>query len=328
MEVIAKSWTWQKEGEPADLVLKDKRTRTLRDNDVLIQNTVIGINPVDWKLIEWGYPDWEPNTTPGVDGAGIILAVGKNMTHLRIGSRVCYHTDLSKDGSFSTHTVVSGFALMSIPDKVNNEAAATFSCPCLTAWQAFQKVPDLAGRKVLISSAGGAVGYFLTQLLLQANAKVFIVASTKHHSDFLQMGVSGVADYKGINWQKSILNYLHVGLFDVLYDTVNGSHASELASMLSYYGHLVAIQDRLDSNPIKAFTTISIHEVALGAIHKYGSYKQITELKRDGESLLHSIGNGTLKLREYSISDFNNLPAHLAEMKQNHSSTKYLIRVL
>lgn len=328
MEITAKSWTWQKKGEPTDLVLKEKQVRVLNDNEVLIQNTVIGLNPVDWKLIEWGHPNWNSDSVPGVDAAGIIIAVGKNMTHLRIGTRVCYHTDLSKDGSFSTHTIVSGFALMSIPEKLSDEAAAAFPCPCLTAWQAFCKVPNMAGKNVLVSGAGGSVGYFLTQLLLEANAKVFVTASAKHHAEFLKMGCVKAVDYKDKNWKQTIVDPLQGNLFDAAFDMVNGKHATELAPLLGYYGHLISIQDRVDQNPLAAFTTcISLHEIALGAFHKYASSQQIAELMQAGEVLLNKIGNGTLKLRENSVSSFDNLPIHLAEMKKNHSSTKYLIKI-
>ena len=328
MEIKAKSWCWQKKGEPTDLILKEKAIREIGDNEVLIQNRVIGLNPVDWKLIEWGHPEWKPDSVPGVDGMGIILKVGRNMNHLRIGSRVCYHTDLSKDGSFSPHTIVSGHALMYVPDKLSDTAAASFPCPSLTAWQAFQKIPNIAGKKVLVSGAGGSVGYFLTQLLLEANARVYVTASKKHHAEFLKMGVIQAVDYKDNKWKEAIKNRLNGNSFDAIIDTVSGEHATGMASLLGYYGHLVAIQDRVGQSPLPAFTTcISLHEVALGAFHKYGSPQQITELMQQGELLLHKIASGTLRIRDNKVETFDNLAKHLAEMKANNIQTKYLIKV-
>lgn len=328
MELKAKSWTWHKKGEPSDLILEEKTIRPLGDHEVLIQNTVIGLNPVDWKLIESGNPAWKSGSTPGVDAAGIIVAVGNKMTHLKVGARVCYHTDLSKDGSFSTHTIVSGFALMSIPQNVSDESAAAFPCPSLTAWQALTKIPDLSGKNVLVSGAGGSVGYFLTQLLLHAKAKVYVTANPKHHTEFLNMGVLKAIDYKESNWKQLILDSANGNLFDVVFDTVSGAHASGLVSLLAYYGHLVSIQDRVDKNPLGAFTTcISLHEIALGAIHQYGSAKQMAQLMLNGEKLLSRVGNGELRQRDSSINSFGNLSEHLAKMKKDNSSTKYLIKI-
>ncbi|QIQ20428.1 zinc-binding dehydrogenase [Zophobihabitans entericus] len=326
MKLTAKSWTWQHKGEPTDLVLKDKVIPTLNDNEVLIKNTAIGLNPVDWKLIEWGHSQWQPDTVPGVDAAGVIIATGKNMQHWRIGTRVCYHTDLSKDGSFSTHTIVSGIAILPIPDYITDEAAAAFPCPSLTAWQAFEKIPALAGKTVLVSSAGGSVGYLLTQLLIQANARVYVTASTKHHAEFLAMGVIKAVDYKQADWQNQMLQALHGNHFDAAFDMVNGEHAASLVKLLGYYGHLVSVQDRVEQNPVPAFTTcVSLHEIALGAFHKFASPEQITRLMRDGDNLLKQIGQA-FKQRNLSVDTFDNLPKHLAEMKKSHSSTKYIVK--
>lgn len=328
MDITAESWCWQKKGEPTDLILKEKRIRELGETEVLIQNTTIGLNPVDWKLIGWGHPEWSADSVPGVDGAGIIIAVGRKMTHLRIGTRVCYHTDLSKDGSFATHTIVSGYALMSIPDKVSDLAAAAFPCPSLTAWQAFSKVPDMKGRNVLVSGAGGSVGYFLTQLLINAGAYVSVTAAPKHHDTFLKMGTRSVIDYKTADWKDKIKISLNGNLFDAVFDTVNGEHAASLAPLLGYYGHLVSIQDRVEKAPLSAFTTcISLHEIALGAFHKYGSHKQVAELMQDGEMLLNKIGAGILSQRQQSVDNFENLPQHLAKMKENNTETKYIIQI-
>ena len=327
-EIKAKAWIWQQKGEPTDLVLKDKLLKPLADDEVLIQNTVIGLNPVDWKFIEWGSPAWKSGIVPGVDATGIVISVGRNMQHVKIGSRVCYHTSLTKDGSFSTHTIVSGFALMAIPSNVSDYAAAAFPCSGLTAYQALNKIPDIGGKNVLVSGAGGSVGYYLTQLLLKNKAKVFVTASKKHHKDFIDLGVVKAYDYKDANWSKILYDDLGEDKLDAVFDTVNGKHAESLASLLGYYGHLVSVQDRVEMNPVNIFTTcISLHEVALGAFHQYGSKKQIANLMNSGEDLLRYIGNGTLKQREYSIDNFANLPLHLAKMKKENNSTKYIIRI-
>lgn len=322
------SWQWQKKGEPENLVLKESNIPELGKDEILIQNTFIGLNPVDWKLIENGHPDWEINHIPGVDGAGIVIKVGDNMEHLQLVSRVCYHTDLSKAGSFSTHTIVKGNSIMTIPNNLNDAAAAAFPCPSLTAFQAFQKIPSLLNKKVLVSGAGGSVGYFLTQLLLESGAKVYVTAGKLHHQEFLKMGVLKVLDYKDKDWKKEMKKSLQGNLFDVVFDTVSGAHAEGLLDLVSYYGHMVAIQDRIKENLLSPFTTcVSLHEIALGAFHKYASQQQIAHLLQNGEKLLCKIRTGILKQREFKITTFDRLPQHLAEMKKNNLSTKYLVKL-
>lgn len=77
---------------------------------------------------------------------------------MRPGARVAYHTSLSRSGSFARHTIVAARCVFPIPDSVSDLAAAAVPCPGLTAWMARAKVPDVAGRDVLVSGAGGAVG--------------------------------------------------------------------------------------------------------------------------------------------------------------------------
>lgn len=322
------SWNWQKKTEPRDLVLGETDIPILGDDDVLIQNTYIGLNPVDWKLIVNGHPKWQPGHVPGVDGAGIVVQVGKNMEHIQLSARVCYHTSLINNGSFATHTVVNGNRIMAIPAILSDAAAAAFPCPGLTAWQAFQKLPAIQNKHVLINSAGGSVGYFLAQLLLENGARVFVTASEYHHNDFYNMGVLQVVDYKHTDWKTLIKKAAHGQPFDAVFDTVNGASAAGLMDMLGYYGHIVAIQDRVAENPIRPFTTsVSVHEIALGAFHQFATEKQINQLMQEGERLLQQIGNGKFKQRSLAVADFETLNTHLQEMKDQRSATKYVVKI-
>ncbi len=104
---------------------------------------------MDWKLIEYGHSNWQDGQVPGVDGMGTIVALGANVSHLRPGARVAYHTDLRHHGSFARHTRVPARALLPVPDALSDEAAAALPCPGLTAWQALAKLPRLHGKRCL-----------------------------------------------------------------------------------------------------------------------------------------------------------------------------------
>lgn len=142
------------------------------------------------------------------------------------------------------------------------------------------------------------------------------------------MGVSKAVDYKNDDWKNEIKEALPGSNFDVIFDTVSGNNASQLLDLAAYYGHIVAIQGRVDTNPLPPFSTcVSLHEIALGAFHRFASEKQTVQLMTDGEKLLQQISTGKLKLRDQKISSFDRLPTHLAEMKHTNSSYKYLIEV-
>lgn len=323
------AWTWNGGNQPLDLIKKEVVLRDLEEGEILIANSYIGLNPVDWKLLNGGgNPLWQENHIAGVDGAGIVVAVHQSMQRIPIGARVCYHADLTENGSFATHTIVKGNRIMFIPNSLSDISAAAFPCPNLTAWQALKKIPAVKGKNVLVNGAGGSVGYFLTQLLLQQGAKVFVTASSKHHADFYNVGVQFAVDYKKEDFKNILLKQLHDNRFDVVFDTVNGKSASNLADLLGYYGHIVSIQDRISANPLPAFTTaISMHEISLGAFHKYATKEQIAILMQEGTLLMDQIGNGELLQRNIQVSEFKYLNEMLQELKDNPSDIKRVIKV-
>ncbi|WAW10023.1 zinc-binding dehydrogenase [Oxalobacter vibrioformis] len=321
------AWCWHEKGEPTDLILESVELGNLAADEVLVENRIISLNPVDWKLIEWGHPEWKDRHIPGVDGMGIITALGENVCHLEKGMRVCYHADLTRNGSFSRHIRMKANTLMRVPDNCSDEDAAAFPCPSLTAWQAFQKTPSLKGKNVLVNSAGGSVGYFLTQLLLKEGAHLVVTASEKHHEHLIRLGVQHAVDYRDPDWLHNLGEIRPAG-FHAAFDMVSGEAATQLAGLLDYYGHLVAVQDRVEKNPVAPFTTcISLHEIALGAFHRFVNPEQVHELMSTGERLLHAVGQGEYLLREQTADVFENLPQHLAKMKKARHDLKYLIRV-
>lgn len=51
-------------------------------SEVIVANQIISLNPLDWKMIERGHPDWQPGHIPGVDGMGIVVARGAGVRRL------------------------------------------------------------------------------------------------------------------------------------------------------------------------------------------------------------------------------------------------------
>jgi threonine dehydrogenase-like Zn-dependent dehydrogenase len=123
------AWCWHAPGEPTQLTLTDLPLSPLAPDEVLVANRVIAFNPVDWKLMEYGHSNWQDGQVPGVDGMGTIVALGANVSHLRLGARVAYHTDLRHQGSFARHTQVPARALLPVPDALSDEAAAVPASP-------------------------------------------------------------------------------------------------------------------------------------------------------------------------------------------------------
>lgn len=160
-----RAWVHHETGAPDVLRLEERSLPVPGNGDVLVRNRAIGLNPVDWKFVEWGHPSWEWPHVPGVDGAGEVEALGDGVHHIAPGARVAYHNDLVRPGSFAEYTVVPARVLIPLPAELPFVAAATIPCPALTAFQAVSKVPLGPGaHHVLVTGASGAVGGALLQL--------------------------------------------------------------------------------------------------------------------------------------------------------------------
>ncbi|MBB2928002.1 zinc-binding dehydrogenase [Paraburkholderia silvatlantica] len=319
-----RAWIWTPGAGLDGLQLIRKPLSQPGPGQVLVANRAIALNPVDWKICELGHSDWHQGTVPGVDGAGTIASIGEDVD-LRLGTRVAYHQSLSRDGSFAEYSLLDASLLMHLPGNLEYAAAAAVPCPALTAWQALAKVAVGASTDVLVTGAGGAVGFYLAQLAVQRGLRVWATAGEKHHARLKQLGVVKVFDYQASDWPARLQAALGDRPLHALFDTVSAAHASNLAPLLGYNGHLVCIQDRQETAPLAAFSTaISLHEVALNSIHTRGRLLDRQALKVDGEILLQMVADGRLLAPERLNFVFEALPEALRQLKDGSSSGKWV----
>ena len=320
-----RSWQWQKPGEPDGLRLVSGPVPAPGPGEVVVENHAIALNPVDWKLIAAGHRDWQPGHVPGVDGAGRIIAVGEGVP-LEIGTRVAYHQFIGKSGSFATHTRLSAEAVLRIPDGLTEIVAAALPCPGITAWQALNKVPEKAGRDVLVIGAGGAVAQYLVQLALVCQYRVWATAAPRHHAHLLDLGVAGVFDYRDESWRAALQAAIGMRKLYAAFDTVSGAHAASLAPMLGYGGHLVCIQDRVEHHPLPPFSSaVSLHELALGSIHEYGVRADWVEFRTAGERMLQQLAMRTLSAPAIVTQPFEALPESLTALKAGQPGKRIIL---
>jgi len=318
------AWTWTPGAGLDGLKQSRLPLPTPGPDEVLVANTAIALNPVDWKMIDWGRDDWLDGQVPGVDGVGMVIAVG-NEVNLRAGARVAFHQSLTRGGSFAEYTLLRARAVYPVPDALDDATAASLPCPGLTAWQALEKLPACGNRDVLVTGAGGAVGYLLAQLALQRGLRVWVTAAAKHRDHLLQLGIAGVFDYRDAQWSAHLREVLGPRRLHGIFDTVSGNHAASLAPLLGYNGHLVCIQDRQESAPLPAFSNaISLHEVALNSIHAHGETLDWQALHHAAASLMQGVADGQLQAPAKQLFTFDELPEALRRLKSGEGSGKWI----
>jgi len=139
------------------------------------------MNPLDQAIASGAFSERLHATFPlilGVDVAGVVEAVGDGPAPYSIGDRV--FGQLLTPGSLGAYAdyvaVAADATVADVPDAVSMEVAASLPTPGVTALQLARSLEPSAAKTVAVVGAGGAVGGFLTQLLVASGARVLAVA--------------------------------------------------------------------------------------------------------------------------------------------------------
>ncbi len=210
-------------GSPDVLRCEEIEKPTAGDNEVLIKVRAASVNPFDWHFMR-GTPyivrimaglRKPKDKRLGVDVAGQVEAVGRNVTHFKPGDAVFG----ACRGAFAEYACSSESALVMKPDNVTFEQAASVPVAAFTALQGLRDKGHLQpGQKVLINGAAGGVGTFAVQVAKWCGAEVTGVCSTRNVDMVRSIGADRVIDYTQEDFTKSGQRY------DLFFDGV-GNHS-------------------------------------------------------------------------------------------------------
>ncbi len=226
----------------ANLKLADIEKPTPKDDQILVRVRAASVNPYDWHFVEgtpkimraMGVGLRKPKDIQlGVDFAGTVEAVGKNVTQFKPGDDVFG----GRDGAFAQY--VSRRAVGSValkPAGLTFEQAASINIAGITALQGVRdKGKVQPGQKVLINGASGGVGTFAVQLAKSFGAEVTGVCSTRNIELVQSLGADHVIDYTKEDFTKGEQKY------DVILDNVANHSLSECRRILTPNGMYVMI---------------------------------------------------------------------------------------
>jgi NADPH:quinone reductase-like Zn-dependent oxidoreductase len=218
-----KAIVYHRYGSPDVLQWEEIEKPTPGDNEVLIRVRAASVNPLDWHFMR-GMPYvvripaglLKPKVTGlGVDVAGQVEAVGRNVTQLKPGDEVFG----SCRRAFAEYVCASESSLVMKPDNVTFEQAASVPVAAFTALQGLRDKGHIQPRqKVLINGAAGGVGSFAVQIAKSFGADVTGVCSTRNMVMVRSIGADQVIDYTQEDFTKSGQRY------DLLFDAV-GNHS-------------------------------------------------------------------------------------------------------
>lgn len=235
-------------GGPEQLKLMELPTPVPGDSEVLIEIACTSVNPVDWKICHGDLRERIPNQfpiIPGWDAAGVITAVGRNVTTWKRGERVFAYCrkPIIQWGTYCEYVAVDAAVVAPMPHNVSFAQAAAIPLTGLTAWQSlFDCALLTTGQTVLIHAAAGGVGGIGVQLARHIGATIYATASSNHHDYVRALGAHHVIDYKNEDFVAAVKRLVPEGV-DHVFDTVGGEVYRKSFAALKRGGHIVSIRE-------------------------------------------------------------------------------------
>ena len=215
-------------GSPDVLQLRDIPAPDLPSAQHLrVKLTAAGINPLDTKLR--AKPAYHPDKLPailGCDGAGLVSAVGADVSSFKVGDAVYFCNGGLGDeaGSYAEFSTLHQDYCAAAPTTMPLADAAALPLVFLTAWEALVDRAQLqAGQTVLIHAAAGGVGHIALQLAHHLGARVAVTVSTPSKAQLAQaLGAEKLINYREQDFVAETLAWTDGKGVDVVLDTVGG----------------------------------------------------------------------------------------------------------
>ena len=233
-------------GGPEVLKLESIPVLEPASGQVLIRVYAASVNPADWSALGQAPAAGAPaNRVPGLDVAGVIVAVGPDVTDRKPGMAVFALVDHSAsglNGAYEQYSIARASATAPKPRNVSYAEAAGLGVVGVTALRALDAAGVQTGQRVLITGVAGGVGSIAAQMAVARGAIVLGTASPRHEEFVRGLGVTKFIDYtKGDVAAQS-------GQTDAVIDTVGGSEAVDAFHTVKSGGHFVSIA-RADLKP-------------------------------------------------------------------------------
>ena len=314
----------------ANLKLEEIEKPTPADDQILVRVRAASVNPYDWHFVEgtpkiirlMGIGVRKPKEIRlGVDFAGTVETVGKNVTQFKPGDEVFG----GREGAFAEYVCRRAVgSVASKPASITFEQAASLNIAGITALQAVRDRGKIqSGQKVLINGASGGVGTFAVQIAKSFGADVTGVCSTRNVDLVRSLGADRVIDYTKEDFTKGEQKY------DVILDNVANHSLSEFRHVLTPNGKYVMIGGGganeqgvfgVMLRPLKAMVLSKFVDQQMGMMMADSNQKDLSLLAEMVESgKMKPVIDRTYKLAE--------VPEAIGYLEQGHARGKVVIVV-
>ena len=289
-------------GGPEVLELREVADPVPAADQVVVALKYAGITFGDVYQREGTYRGGKPlgaNDAPlpiGGEGVGTVVAVGANVTDLKVGDAVIYCENL---GSYAERVAVPAWKVIKLPADIDaRDAAAMFGQGVTAHYLAYDTGQLAPGMSCLIHAAAGGVGHVLVQLAKAKGAAVIGTAGSKEKADFVSsLGADKVILYRDTPFLPEVKAWGDGGGVDVVYDSVGQStiddsiKATRVRGLCVLYGNSSGLVDTISPMDLAAAGSIYFTRPRLGH-----HVRNRAEIQRRADDLFQAMRDGKLKV--------------------------------
>jgi NADPH:quinone reductase-like Zn-dependent oxidoreductase len=261
------------------LVLEQVSRPQPQPDQVLIRMIAAGVNPADWKMRAGYFQAFMPLPLPwtsGLDGAGIIVAVGKDVAVFQPGQSVFGFVT----GGYAEYAVAADDEVQLKPAHLTFEQAASVPLGSLTAWQAVIEEADIqAGQHVLVQGGAGGVGLYAVQLARWKGAHVAATTSAANVDFVRSLGAETVINYQTTKFEDKVHG------LDAVIDTVGGDLIERSLHVVKPGGIFVTVAGMVDAEAAQTRGVRAINGRRADAVN----LQQVSQLLESGK-LIPEVG--------------------------------------
>jgi NADPH:quinone reductase and related Zn-dependent oxidoreductases len=249
--MLVKAIRVHRHGGPEVLTFEDVPIGEPGPGEVRVRNRAIGLNYADIYFRTGEYTPPALPFTPGLEGAGEVVAVGDGVREFAPGDRVAYYSAVP--GAYAEEHIVPAHHVVSLPDSIDFATAAAMLLKGLTAEYLLHRTfPVQPGHVVLVHAAAGGVGLFLTQWANHLGATVIGTVGSPEKAELARrFGCDYVIDYRREDFVTRVREITGGQGCHVVYDGVGKTTFPASLDCLMRFGCFVSYGS--PSGPIEPF---------------------------------------------------------------------------
>jgi len=229
-------------GDPSVLQIAKRPQPAYADNEVLIKVLAAGVNRPDVFQRKGSYPPpaGAPQDIPGLEIAGIVVAIGATVTHLMVGDKVCA---LVTGGGYAEYCNAPEEQCLPIPENLSFIEAASLPETFFTVWSnVFDRAGLKDGETLLVHGGSSGIGVAAIQIAKALGHTVYVTAGSDDKCRFCEaLGAAKAINYKTENFAGVIEDITGGRGVDVILDMIGGDYTAGNIKSLAVEGRLVLI---------------------------------------------------------------------------------------